>query len=163
MCAWVYGMPVLMKALGAEGQTLPVLVVAGEHDPALGPETCKATWLQHYPNARLEVMANAGHYPMDETPVALATVIEKFLREAVAARAGCAPDEVVLGNGTDEVIAMIRQIDIDGLRLPSGHLSHGLDAEGQTRLNSIQDYSRLVQLLTKLMTAPSSQSWQASL
>jgi hypothetical protein len=47
-------------------------------------ETCKATWLQHYPNARLEVMANAGHYPMDETPVALATVIEKFLREAVA-------------------------------------------------------------------------------
>jgi pimeloyl-ACP methyl ester carboxylesterase len=68
-----------------QGQTLPVLVVAGEHDPALGPETCKATWLQHYPKARLEVMANAGHYPMDETPVALATVIEKFLREAVAA------------------------------------------------------------------------------
>ena len=68
-----------------QGQTLPVLVVAGEHDPALGPETCKATWLQHYPKARLEVMANAGHYPMDETPVALATVIEKFLREAVVA------------------------------------------------------------------------------
>ena len=68
-----------------QGRTLPVLVVAGEHDPALGPETCKATWLQHYPNARLEVMSNAGHYPMDETPVALATAIEKFLREAVAA------------------------------------------------------------------------------
>jgi len=68
-----------------QGQTLPVLVVAGEHDPALGAETCKATWLQHYPNARLEVMANAGHYPMDETPVALATVIEKFLREVVSA------------------------------------------------------------------------------
>ena len=68
-----------------QGQTLPVLVVAGEHDPALGPQTCKTTWLQHYPNARLEVMANAGHYPMDETPVALATVIEKFLREAVVA------------------------------------------------------------------------------
>lgn len=34
----------------------------------------------------------------------------------------------------DEVIAMIRQIDIDALRLPSGHLSHGLDAEGQTVL-----------------------------
>ena len=62
-----------------QGQTLPVLVVAGEHDPALGAETCKATWLQHYPNARLEVMANAGHYPMDETPIALATVVEKFL------------------------------------------------------------------------------------
>jgi pimeloyl-ACP methyl ester carboxylesterase len=68
-----------------QGKTLPVLVVAGEHDPALGAETCKATWLQHYPNARLEVMANAGHYPMDETPVALATVMEKFLREVLAA------------------------------------------------------------------------------
>lgn len=68
-----------------QGQTLPVLVVAGEHDGAVSVETCKTTWLQHYPNARLEVMANAGHYPMDETPVALATVIEKFLREAVAA------------------------------------------------------------------------------
>ena len=68
-----------------QGKTLPVLVVAGEHDPALGADTCRATWLQHYPNARLEVMPNAGHYPMDETPVALATVIEAFLREAVPA------------------------------------------------------------------------------
>ncbi len=64
---------------------VPVLVVAGENDPALGPDTCQATWLQHYPNARLEVMSNAGHYPMDETPVALATAIEKFLRDVVAA------------------------------------------------------------------------------
>lgn len=62
-----------------EGKTLPVLVVAGEHDPALGVETSKATWLQHYPNATLAVMANAGHYAMDETPIALATVIESFL------------------------------------------------------------------------------------
>ena len=54
-------------------------MIAGEHDPALGEATCKATWLQHYPNATLEVMANAGHYPMDETPIALATVIERFL------------------------------------------------------------------------------------
>jgi pimeloyl-ACP methyl ester carboxylesterase len=60
---------------------LPVLVVAGANDPALGAETCKATWLQHYPAARLEVMANAGHYPMDETPVALVSVVEKFLGE----------------------------------------------------------------------------------
>lgn len=66
-----------------QGKTLPVLVVAGEHDPALGDDTCRATWMQHYPNARLEVMPNAGHYPMDETPVALVTVVEAFLREAM--------------------------------------------------------------------------------
>ena len=68
-----------------QGSRVPVLVVAGQNDPALGPDTCKATWLQHYPQARLEVIANAGHYPMDETPVLLATLIERFLREAVAA------------------------------------------------------------------------------
>ena len=62
------------------GQQLPVLVIAGEHDPALGAETCKATWLAHYPQARLEVMANAGHYPMDETPIALVSTIESFLQ-----------------------------------------------------------------------------------
>lgn len=62
------------------GRSLPVLVIAGEHDPALGAETCKATWLQHYPQARLEVMANAGHYPMDETPIALVSRIESFLQ-----------------------------------------------------------------------------------
>jgi pimeloyl-ACP methyl ester carboxylesterase len=62
-----------------QGRTLPVLVIAGEHDPALSEAVCRATWLQHYPNAQLEVMHNAGHYPMDETPVMLATTIEKFL------------------------------------------------------------------------------------
>ncbi|MFT4266907.1 MAG: alpha/beta hydrolase [Xenophilus sp.] len=63
-----------------QGKALPVLVIAGEHDPALGAETCKATWLQHYPNATLQVMANAGHYAMEETPVALASAVEAFLR-----------------------------------------------------------------------------------
>ena len=64
-----------------QGKTTPVLVIAGEHDPALGETTCRATWMQHYPNAELQVMTNAGHYPMDETPIALATAVEKFLRQ----------------------------------------------------------------------------------
>ena len=67
-----------------QGKTLPVLVIAGEHDPALGADTCRATWLQQYPNARLTVMANAGHYAMEETPVALASAIEEFLRSVSA-------------------------------------------------------------------------------
>jgi pimeloyl-ACP methyl ester carboxylesterase len=62
-----------------QGSQVPVLVVAGEHDPALGEATCRATWLQHYPHAELEVVTNAGHYPMDETPIRLATVIQAFL------------------------------------------------------------------------------------
>ena len=37
------------------------------------------TYLRWYPNAELQVMGNAGHYPMDETPVALVTSIEEFL------------------------------------------------------------------------------------
>ena len=62
-----------------QGQQLPVLVLPGEHDPALGEAACRATWMQHYPNAQLEVVRNAGHYPMYETPIILATTIEKFL------------------------------------------------------------------------------------
>ncbi len=62
-----------------QGQKLPVLVLPGEHDPALGEVACRATWMQHYPNAQLQVMANAGHYPMDETPIILATLVERFL------------------------------------------------------------------------------------
>ena len=62
-----------------QGRKLPVLVIPGEHDPALGVETCKATWMQHYPQAKMEVMTNAGHYPMDETPLALVAAFERFL------------------------------------------------------------------------------------
>jgi pimeloyl-ACP methyl ester carboxylesterase len=61
------------------GTTLPVKVIVGEHDPALSAAVMEQTWLKHYPNAELEVMANAGHYPMFETPVALATSVEEFL------------------------------------------------------------------------------------
>lgn len=62
-----------------KGNPVPVLVIAGEHDAALTADVMRATYLQWYPNAKLEIMSNAGHYPMDETPVALATTIERFL------------------------------------------------------------------------------------
>ncbi|HET6560399.1 MAG TPA: alpha/beta hydrolase [Marmoricola sp.] len=61
--------------------TVPVLVVVGEHDPALGEETVRQTWLPLFPNAELVVAANAGHYPMFEAPVHLATVVERFLKK----------------------------------------------------------------------------------
>ena len=62
------------------GNKLPVKIIIGAHDQALTEEAMKATYLAWYPNAELEIMANAGHYPMNETPVALATSIEAFLR-----------------------------------------------------------------------------------
>lgn len=61
------------------GRELPVLAVVGEHDPALGEATVRATWLSLYPQAQLEVVRNAGHYPMFEAPVNLATIVERFL------------------------------------------------------------------------------------
>lgn len=65
-------------------QRLPVLVLPGEHDPALGEQVCRASWMQHYPQAQLEAVRNAGHYPMDEAPVILATLVEKFLSSVPA-------------------------------------------------------------------------------
>ncbi|MEV4441454.1 alpha/beta hydrolase [Streptomyces sp. NPDC049577] len=62
------------------GSTLPVKVFVGEHDLALTPEAMRGTWLAHYPRAELEVLANSGHYPMYEIPVAFATTLEAFLR-----------------------------------------------------------------------------------
>lgn len=61
---------------------LPVKVIVGENDPALSAEVMTRTWLKYFPGAELEILANAGHYPMFETPVALATSIERFLGSA---------------------------------------------------------------------------------
>jgi pimeloyl-ACP methyl ester carboxylesterase len=60
--------------------SVPVKVIVGETDPAVSAAVMKQTWLTYFPGAELEVMANAGHYPMFETPVALATSIERFLQ-----------------------------------------------------------------------------------
>jgi pimeloyl-ACP methyl ester carboxylesterase len=64
------------------GSKTPVKVIVGETDPAISADVMRQTWLTYFPDAELEVLANAGHYPMFETPVALATSIERFLGEA---------------------------------------------------------------------------------
>lgn len=60
---------------------IPVKTIVGEHDPALGAETMKATWMAQLPQCELDVLANAGHYAMFEAPVALVTSIEKVLAD----------------------------------------------------------------------------------
>lgn len=62
-----------------QGSEVSVKVIVGEHDPALGESRMRATFEQWYPNCEIEVLGNAGHYAIDETPLALATSIEIFL------------------------------------------------------------------------------------
>jgi len=63
----------------AEGLKTPMRVIVGEFDPKLSPEVMRETFLAWYPNAELQVIGNCGHYPMQEAPVRLATLIEEFL------------------------------------------------------------------------------------
>lgn len=60
------------------GLTLPVKAAVGEHDPAMNADAMAATWAQFYPNCEIEVIPNAGHYAMYETPAALAASVEEF-------------------------------------------------------------------------------------
>ena len=66
------------SALVKEVKT-PICVIAGAHDGALGPDHMQTTYLSQLPNAHLEVIDAAGHYPMLETPPELFNKIEVFL------------------------------------------------------------------------------------
>jgi pimeloyl-ACP methyl ester carboxylesterase len=57
----------------------PVKVLVGEHDPTFDVELMTKTYLRRYPLASIEVIGNAGHYPMNEAPLALVQLIERFL------------------------------------------------------------------------------------
>ena len=69
----------ISSAVGAVAGRVPVLCVVGRHDPALGEDAMRATWLETHPGAELVVLADAGHYAMYETPPALVAAIEDFL------------------------------------------------------------------------------------
>ncbi|MFC6880274.1 alpha/beta fold hydrolase [Actinomadura yumaensis] len=61
------------------GDPTPVKAIAGQYDRAIPEDAVRAAWSACYPNVRIQVLANTGHYPMHETPVALAASIESFL------------------------------------------------------------------------------------
>jgi len=62
------------------GNATPMLVIVGEFDMEPFTEaTARRTFLEWYPRAELSVCRNAGHYPQQEAPVYVATVINEFL------------------------------------------------------------------------------------
>jgi pimeloyl-ACP methyl ester carboxylesterase len=65
-----------------KGLDIPLLVITGEHDqPWFSAGALRAEFAAY---EKLEVVTcgNAGHYPMQETPVALATMMERFLAKS---------------------------------------------------------------------------------
>ena len=59
----------------------PVKLIVGVNDPAMSANVMEQTWRAFFPNSELTILPDAGHYPMFEAPVSLATSIEQFLRE----------------------------------------------------------------------------------
>ncbi len=62
------------------GNQTPMLVIIGEYDmEPFTEQTARNTFTQWYPNAEVAVCGNAGHYPQQEAPVYVATLINNFL------------------------------------------------------------------------------------
>jgi pimeloyl-ACP methyl ester carboxylesterase len=58
----------------------PLLVIGGRQDlPGFQEEHLRRTFGTWYPDVAFSFITDAGHYPMQETPVYLATLVERFL------------------------------------------------------------------------------------
>jgi len=62
-----------------KGNTIPIKVIVGEHDPDLNMDVMQGTYGEWLPNAQIMELPNCGHYPMLETPLSLAAECENFL------------------------------------------------------------------------------------
>jgi esterase len=62
-----------------KGNQTPVKLFVGENDPTLTAEVMAKTWKMFYPNAVVEMIEGSGHYPMYETPTALALALNTWL------------------------------------------------------------------------------------
>ncbi|VAW05776.1 hypothetical protein MNBD_ALPHA07-1242 [hydrothermal vent metagenome] len=58
---------------------MPVTVIAGAKDGALGPEVMENSYMKQLGNSRLKIIDAAGHYPMLETPPEFFSLIEAGL------------------------------------------------------------------------------------
>ena len=78
--AAAFGLP-FQAVAGFAGSDVPIKVIVGENDPALSADVMRATYQNWYPKLELEIFGNAGHYAIDETPVALVSSAERFLKQ----------------------------------------------------------------------------------
>ena len=62
-----------------QGMSHRMKVLVGEYDPTPTRKLMDETLLAWNHRAEMDILPNCGHYPMLETPVYLATVIERFL------------------------------------------------------------------------------------
>lgn len=58
---------------------LPMRVIAGAHDGALGPDVMKQTYLKQLKNVQMQIIDGAGHYPMLETPAEFFSLVDGYL------------------------------------------------------------------------------------
>jgi len=67
----------------AHGTATPILIIAAAQDsPMFQAAALEAAMLPYYPNAKVVSLGESGHYPMQEQPPLLATLLERFLGES---------------------------------------------------------------------------------
>lgn len=62
-----------------KGNETPLLVLVGEYDQAITADAMTHSLLEWCPNATFDIIQNSGHFPMSETPVRLAKIMEDYL------------------------------------------------------------------------------------